>query len=578
MSAFLRFCLVCLFIYHIHADSVFIINVNASNVSSRTIWNPWSTENSADYTHLWLDNSTVDNTKPTISSQYPFISRQKFAYGTGGCYKGYTDKGNKTCKTTFDLLSNPFDSNSDYNFTQLHIAIDNVIKMGLTPYIVTGLIPVSYSLNATLSDAKNLNEVPPSNYDKYGDYIYQLAKYFLNIYGATQMKSWLFGVITEYNNIHHFYDINDVNDTMEEYFKVYDYTECSLKKAFGANNFNIGAHSCRSCANGWDADELLNHIANEKNYCNGNIGDTQMDFWSSSFYEARLGNPGDQSSFNKYICSMHDVVNKYGLNKKIKEIAIDEGRILADQNGVQLQHRATAHTWQASWDSLLFYNMIKCNISRFTRWGIDTNGLGLYTSTTSQHISTIVPVAAHVATLTYKMNGDNMLHTNVTMNHDDNNNNNNNNNTQIVNGMGSLSNDGIVRVFVFNHNSGLFSTQTANVTINVCDIQNVNNDKCNVTEWMIDDNNAQFFNIYWNDVIENNITSFCPIGWSSQGEAICISDQKEHDFIESRAPIYQNASKLIPNKYSIEYKPNECIEIFKQIVPSHGVRLFEIAC
>lgn len=350
------------------SDAFFTIYVNASNISSKTVWNPWSTENVADYNNIWLKTDNVDKTNPTIHEQYPFLSRQKFAYSTGGCYKGYTDASGHTCTTTFDLLEDPSNPNSSYNFTRLRIGLDNVLKMGLKPYVVTGLIPVSFSFNATLSIAKNLNENPPSSYEKYGDYIYELGKYLLNIYGATEIKTWWFGVITEFNNMRHFYDINDannINDTMIKYFKVYDYTECSLVKAFGKNNFIIGAHSCRSCTNDWDADLLLNHVGNEENYCSGKKGDTQMDFYSSSFYENRIGTPGDQSSFDETICAMNDMVKKYGLENQIKTVAIDEGRILNDQYGVELPQRATGRTWQASWDSLFFYNMIRCNISRF---------------------------------------------------------------------------------------------------------------------------------------------------------------------------------------------------------------------
>lgn len=214
----------------------------------------------------------------------------------------------------------------------------------------------------------------------------------------------------------------------------------------------------------------------------------------------------------------------------------------------------------------------------------------MYQGTTGEHVTTLDTVAANVAKLTYKMNGDNMLDmkvnmkmmkdvqgTSVASGDDD--------NTQIVNGIGSISDDGVIRVFVFNHNSDYLSTQTANVSIKVCDIEatRANSDsnsdnKCNVTTWMIDDNNAQFWNIYWDDVTKLNITSFCPSGWSNQGETICITNQTEHDYIQSRTPIYQNASKLTPTVTQIDYKANECVEILSGLMPTHGVRLFEIQC
>eukprot|EP01084_Bolivina_argentea_P084028 152077_1 len=577
-------------IYHIFliaattaAESSFVIQINASKISSKTIWNPWTTENAADYTGQWINNANINKTIP-INQQYPFLSRMKFAYSTGGCYKGYRDVNNKTCTTTFDLLQDPSNPNSSYNFSQLHTAVDNALKMGLKPYIVIGLIPIAYSINATLSNAKNLNELPPTySYEKYGDYIYALAKYFNNYYDPNEIKNWLFGVITEFNNYGHFDDAYNINATETEYFKVYDYTECNLKKGFGNTNFVLGAHSCRNCRRGfphsWDPDDLVKHIATEENYCTGVTGNTKMDFYSSSFYEHEPGNPGDQSMFDEYICSMHDVIEKYNLTDQIY-IAIDEGRIIADQYGIQMRPRATGHTYQASWDSLLFVNMIRCNVSRFVRWGINSAGVGLNPGT--QYVTPVDPVSANIIKLTYKMTGDNMLDMSINMTGEISQND-GNNNTQIVNGLSSISQDGkaVIRVFVFNHNSDLFSNQTANTSVFLCDTKKYqpNDAYCMVTEWLVDDNNSQFWNIYWNDVVENNITSFCGYpNRSNQGEELCFEDLKEREYIQSRNSVYQNASKLVSKSYQIEYKVNECMEITQQMIPSHGVRLFEVSC
>eukprot|EP01084_Bolivina_argentea_P113305 201964_1 len=188
--------------------SSFIIIVNASNITSKKIWNPWTTLNAGDYTKQWLNEKTMNNTNPTITQQYPFLKRQKFSSSTGGCYKGY-----KSCKTTFDLLQNPSDSNSPYNFSQLHIAINNVIGQGLKPYLTTGFIPIAYSQNATLSAETDLNQDPPSSYDLYGEYIYNFALSLKQKYAENELKDWLFIVFTEYNNYRHFNDSQNINNT-----------------------------------------------------------------------------------------------------------------------------------------------------------------------------------------------------------------------------------------------------------------------------------------------------------------------------------------------------------------------------
>ena len=65
---------------------------------------------------------------------------------------------------------------------------------------------------------------------------------------------------------------------------------------------------------------------------------------------------------------------------------------------------------------------------------------------------------------------------------------------------------------------------------------------------------------------------------SNQTELIDLTNDNDLDLIKPRIPIYQNASKLVSTKYEIEYKKNECIQITQQLIPSHGVRLFEVVC
>ena len=87
--------------------------------------------------NIWLNPISNKNDKRTIKQKYSFINTLKFAYGTDGCYESYNQ-----CDVTLDLLQNPSNSSSNYNFTQSSIAIENVL---LKPYIVTDNIPISYS-------------------------------------------------------------------------------------------------------------------------------------------------------------------------------------------------------------------------------------------------------------------------------------------------------------------------------------------------------------------------------------------------------------------------------------------------
>ena len=67
--------------------------------------------------------------------------------------------------------------------------------------------------------------------------------------------------------------------------------------------------------------------------------------------------------------------------------------------------------------------------------------------------------------------------------------------------------------------------------------------------------------------------------WSNQTEWLCFDDGNDAQFIQNRVKIYQNASQLVPKKNIIKYDDKQyCINIDNQLIPTHGVRLYEIQC
>lgn len=107
---------------------------------------------------------------------------------------------------------------------------------------------------------------PPEDYEKWSQLIYNWVKHCVKRYGAPEVKKWYWEVWNEPN-------ISYWKGSMEEYFKLYDYTAHAVKKALpGAK---IGGPT--STGPGWDkaADFLrafLQHCMDGENYATGKTG------------------------------------------------------------------------------------------------------------------------------------------------------------------------------------------------------------------------------------------------------------------------------------------------------------------
>jgi xylan 1,4-beta-xylosidase len=107
---------------------------------------------------------------------------------------------------------------------------------------------------------------PPKDYKKWAELIYQWVTHCIKRYGEQEVKKWYWEVWNEPN-------ISYWKGTMDEYFKLFDYTADAVKRALPSAR--IGGPT--STGPGWNkaADFLkafLQHCADGKNYATGKTG------------------------------------------------------------------------------------------------------------------------------------------------------------------------------------------------------------------------------------------------------------------------------------------------------------------
>ncbi len=253
----------------------------------RTIHNAFSDINAWDYEIDWTTKAAG---KPanTFATNYPFVKNVQFMTATGGCYVGFPG-----CSANRDLFADPSDRTTltDYDFSRLIGALHHVVDQGLKPHIKTGNIPMKLSDDPEVG-VMEANLKPPSDYDQYYAYIKALADALVAEFGLAEVKTWTWGVFTEYENPEWFDDGVSPASTQTAFFKIYDYTVAALEDAIGASNLTVGAHSMTVTEGLWDELAFIDHVAgvgpNGTNYKTGLPG-TQIDFLTASFYDLKPG-------------------------------------------------------------------------------------------------------------------------------------------------------------------------------------------------------------------------------------------------------------------------------------------------
>jgi len=169
--------------------------------------------------------------------------------------------------------------NPVYDWKIVDKILDTYVERGLRPLVELGFMPKALSLKPENYEhywgvEQKYDNIftgwttPPSDYEKWGELIYQLVNHCIEKYGREEVETWLWEPWNEPN-------IGYWSGTLEEYCKLYDYSAHAIKKA--CDECTVGGP--HSTGPGWDKayDFLigfLQHCVKGKNYVTGETGST----------------------------------------------------------------------------------------------------------------------------------------------------------------------------------------------------------------------------------------------------------------------------------------------------------------
>lgn len=159
---------------------------------------------------------------------------------------------------------------------------DTYIQRGMKPMAQVGFMPEALSTNprsdSTYTDPTRVKQkhytgwnFPPKSYEKFAELVYQWVKHSVERYGRKEVESWYWELWNEP-------DISYWRGTMEEYFKLYDYTADAAKRALPT--IRIGGPETTNPASqnaGNYLKSFLEHVVNGKNFVTGKKG-SPIDF------------------------------------------------------------------------------------------------------------------------------------------------------------------------------------------------------------------------------------------------------------------------------------------------------------
>jgi xylan 1,4-beta-xylosidase len=109
-----------------------------------------------------------------------------------------------------------------YNFTYLDRIIDTYLENGIRPFIELGFMPEKLKTGEQTVFYWKGNVTPPVSYEKWSELIINTLNHLIDRYGRDEVITWPIEVWNEPN-------IPFWAGTMEEYFKLYEYSAAAVK-------------------------------------------------------------------------------------------------------------------------------------------------------------------------------------------------------------------------------------------------------------------------------------------------------------------------------------------------------------
>lgn len=172
-----------------------------------------------------------------------------------------------------------------YDWTLVDRIVDTWIERGMKPLMEIGFMPKALSTRPEpyrhdwepgdpYDDIYTGWAYPPTDYEAWGELIYQWVRHSVERYGAEEVETWWWQLWNEP-------DIGYWQGTREEFFKLYDYTAHAVKRALptarvGGPNVTGGGANPSGPAYQFMR-EFLEHFRSGKNYVTGETG-SPIDF------------------------------------------------------------------------------------------------------------------------------------------------------------------------------------------------------------------------------------------------------------------------------------------------------------
>lgn len=239
----------------------------------------------------------------------------------------------------------------EYNFTKLEKMIDWLKAANINPIFVIGNTPHNLTEDLENMDygAFGANTAEPNNYTKYYDYIQALVQHVLNYGGSDFINNWTWRIYTEPDNK------DWLKDTLDAYFRIYNVSALAIRSILPNAKLELGNMMDKKLDDRFKS--FINKLHAEIPDLFPNvIGWSLYGFASEDLYMKEGFR--DIETWKRYI---------FDLGYTNVEFVIEEGQILADENGKRLWSGDSTELGGV-FTANAYKTCIVNNISRYTTW------------------------------------------------------------------------------------------------------------------------------------------------------------------------------------------------------------------
>ncbi|MBQ9801202.1 MAG: hypothetical protein IJO40_14880 [Thermoguttaceae bacterium] len=327
--------------------------------------------------NVWSPNSLTLPAKGEGGDLSSFVETVQLMQATGGSAER-------------DLFVDPanLDVLDDYRFDPLVDACRRALQLRVKPWIKLS-VPAKFSRESKVG-VFGVDVLPPDDYDVYYRYVRALARKLVDEFGLDEVRSWRFGVLTEFENGDWFKAADGTPESSRAaFFKLYDYSVAALDDELGGE-VCVTAHAM-ACTEGlWDERDFFEHCAKGVNAKTGKVG-TRLNIFAVSFYDDAPGKPHPMN-LAETVDRVRAKARECGLNDVV--FGVDEGRILASKKGAKagdLTWRIVGQTYQAAYDARLFKIMLDNDVKYFSAWSYSSgsawNGYPLVAQRVAENVA-----------------------------------------------------------------------------------------------------------------------------------------------------------------------------------------------